>query len=683
MINPEPTTTSNDENASEPSRSTRAIIYARLSRDSETGLSIPAQIREGKEYAKKLGFNDVTVVIEEKPVSASVPFADRDGGCKVVKLIASGNYGQLIIRERSRATRDLEDSIRFRHLLVENEVTLHTADGPVALASPANRFTENVAASFDQYEKEICSDRQRKAKKQKASMGQHVGGPPPFGYQSQTTFAKQLRDQGADAEVALGEAQTRYPLKGHLYPSDAEAPIVKKVFSLYIDERLGCRAIAKTLNQLGCFRRSGLRWCPDKIRRIINDPVVAGYIPFDEVRYARGGTGPATPKHLQHRYPGKHEPIVTPKIWEQVQAIKNGNRCKVTGVGDASASNQKYPLSGVLRCRCGSAMKAVGSNGHRYLVCYKRRDYGTDDIGGCDGPRVDMKKAEVAFWGSLHDLLGSPELVDAILGAAASLIEGRSEQEDQGPTAHQQLAKIVTDIERWFERHDVAKTDVEREIAHSRLVSLTERKKELQSLASDERAVPPSASLLLTRDEVERYMGTLGEAIERSKDKGCGLVQLLAEHHALRVELLDDQTLLISMRFRPPGSDDDEAASVAVPLETVATLPKGEIDRWIDEHQGQHNCAICGESVEVLRRHYWHGIPQHHHKCWASQLTAKRSNPEPDRYYNGTQVASLFGVGSSTVGRWTRSGKLPEPTKVSGVNLYAKDAIDGLLGGSK
>lgn len=660
-------------------REQRAIIYTRLSRDSETGLSIAAQEREAREYAQRQGILEVEVVTEQESISAKVPFRNRKGGEKAVQLITSGRFAHVITRERSRATRDLQDSIWFRDLLANHNVTLHTSDGPVSLESPANRLAENVTASVDQYEREVCGDRIRRAKRQKALQGQHTGGPPPFGYTSQSAFAKTLRDGGMEPNEALQRAQTRYPLKGHLVIDQAEARIVLEIFDLYVNRRIGCRQIAIILNNSGRRRRSGLPWCPDKVRRVINDPTVAGFIPFDEEKFARGGAGQATPKHLQHLYPGQHEAIITPELWHQAQDIKLSNTCKQTGLGNAGPTNRRYALSGLVRCRCGGKMKAVGDAQHHYLVCYHRRDYGTEDIGGCSEPRIEMAKAETAFWEVLQDMLCSSELVDKIQQAAVRLVQAREESDRDGPSLQQQMAKIVIDIDKWYERHDAATVEVEQDVAYQRIIALTQRKQELENQIKQESTKPPLEPVTLSREEIEKYLQGLGKAALGSKDRGCGLVRLLVEYHGLEVSLLDSRQLRVVLRFRPPGANDDEASEAHVPVDLVATLAKGEVDRWLELNRGRHVCTICGGLIRVTRQHYWRGIPRHHHRCWASQLTAKRSNPAPNQFYNATEIALLFGVGRTTVGRWIKSQKITPVEKKSGVLLFDKETIEALL----
>ena len=306
-------------------------------------------------------------------------------------------------------------------------------------------------------------------------------------------------------------------------------------------------------------------------------------------------------------------------------------------------------------------MKAASvSQEGRYgqYCCYRRRDYGNTEL-GCDGPRIAIDKADEAVLNSIVELLQEDGLVDRLYDCVRRLLEDRNKATLDEPTPEDKLRRVISDIDAWFARHDATDVKCEKEAAWNRIRQLSEQKAELERQVSlQQKAAKPEPELLVTREQVADYLSNLADELMESRDRGNRLIRLLCDFHGLEVSIIDAESIRVSMQLHAPGTDESDLKSICVPVEVTTALPKGTVDAWIEQHQGQHHCAICGEQIEILRRHYWHGIPKNHHKCWASQLTAKRSNPDPEKYYNGRQVAELFGVGQSTVGRWTKSGQV-------------------------
>ena len=268
------------------------IIYVRLSREQSIakGLSIPAQIREGNEYAERNGYENVLVLTEEEATPGKTPFEKRKAGAELLQLIHEGKVKRLVVRDLDRLMRDLKLWTEIREAILEHDVELHTFSGQVRLDTAANRFVANIAASYSELESSQGSERVRRSKKQLAVSGRHLGGPPPYGYVTQASYAKSLSDCGIQPDEARRKSELSFSRRGFLYKDEKEAMVILKIFEMYLGG-MGCRQICNKLNEEGYHRRSGKPWHPDKVRRVINDPVLCGMIPHDEEHYARGGRG--------------------------------------------------------------------------------------------------------------------------------------------------------------------------------------------------------------------------------------------------------------------------------------------------------------------------------------------------------------------------------------------------------
>lgn len=661
----------------EPLRARITAIYIRLTREEsrKKGLSASAQREEGLEYAKNAGLAPVEIFEEPVGVGGDKPFVLRTSARELVAQITEGRISDIIVRDIDRLTRDVLLWLELARLCEEHDTRIHTFSGPLPTSSPSDRLSTTVRAAVAQHEREQVADRVRRVKRQLAKQGRPVGGPPPFGYTSQARHRRELIEAGVPEDQARIEAEAKYKHTGQLYVNRAEAKVVRLIFRLYASKRLGCRQIANDLNRRGVRRRTGKMWHPDKVRRVINDPTVAGFIPFDQVRYDRG-KGPRAPKCDQTLYKGQHKAIIDEAIWRKAQRIKQQNRSKVNGRGNASVANRRYALSGVLECRCGARMKTASKNGdYAYYACRSRLQYGPEAEGGCDAPRIAIRRADEALWSTLSRVFSDPVTVGRVRDAAVRLQAERS-KDDEDVDPEQDLRRITTSIDVWYDRHDAATDDMQKEAAWHRILELKARQKQLRKqIEAAEAAVPRQ---LITLESVEEWLTNLCRAMPKSKDNGKLVIEALIEHHDLRVRLVDAETMRITLVLHPPGSDRNTTAEFSVPVDTEVPLPKGVIDAWIDEHKGQLKCGICGAPIPILRRHYWVGLPTYHHKCWASQLTRRRTNPNPLRYVNGRQAAEMLGISRTQLGRWIKRGVVTPVERRSNVLLFDKKTVETL-----
>jgi site-specific DNA recombinase len=655
--------------------------YVRLTRDeSLKGLSAAAQKENIADYVRRAGLPGLQVYEEPRAVGGDVPFEQRAAGRRLVDDIQAGRVGAIVVRDMDRLTRNLALWDWLRQLCWDHAVEIHTLSGPLALKSPSDKFAGRVRAAAAELEKDQVGDRVCRVKRAIAQHGRHVGGPPPFGYTSQARRRADLRAGGLGEEEASLRSQTELPQRGHLYVDEAEAKVVRLVFEWYVHKRWGCRRISNELNRRGHRRRTGLLWCTEKVRRIINDPTVAGFIPYDE-HFFEAQRGRRTPKCRQSLNPGKHEPIVPEALWRRAQEIKASNVCDHLGKGKGAYVNRRYALGGVLRCSCGAPMAAKGARADKafgYYVCCKRKYRGRDAIGGCPFPQLNTDAVHHAFWAGLSRLIASDDLVDRVHAAAVRLGEARERERAETSDSARTLQKLEADLSLWYRRHDAARSEAEQEAAWTRIVELTERVRQLRGRGIVEPAARPRLEPV-TRERVARYLKSLGALVGQTEDAGKAFVRSLAEHHGLVVTALEAKRLSISLRLRPPGAEG-AAETFAVLLEGDARLPSDRVTDWVEENQAKAPpCACgCGRPVQIYRRHYWKGLPEFRSECRHKGMGRKRKRIA-EGYYTGEDIAKLLGIGRTTVNRWIKSGRLPKPIRsISGMLLFDRPPIDRL-----
>ena len=655
-----------------------AAGYIRLTREESiiTGLSVPAQ-RDGIDnYVQQRGLAHFVMYLEERAVGADVPFEKRQAGRRLIADVRAGRVSHIICRDVDRLSRDTALWLKFVELCCEHGVTIHTFSGPLALKSPSDRFASTVRAAAAQLEKDQVADRVKRAKRELAKQGKHPGGPPPFGYTSRSRRAAELVAAGLPPDRAKTQAETEMP-RG-LIVDAKESEVVRLIFHLYADRLRGCRWIANELNRLGHRRRSGRPWHADKVRRIINDPTLTGMVAYDE-KHFEAGYGKRTPRYQQLLHQGKHEQIIPMELWNRGQKIKARNRPTI----EVPVVSRNTPLTGVVRCQCGAPMttrSAGKGKGYFYYVCTKQKYYGRDGVGGCSSSRINSDRLHAGFWAKVTEMVCSDEVAEQVYQMTQRLM-GRQREAAEAGTLAADLAKVERDIELWYARHDEAGGDAEKDAAWRRIVQLAEKEKGLrQRLRDQEGHTKPGRPL--TRDQVREHLRGIKALVAKSDDRGRALVLSLVEHHGLRLQMVNEKALAITMSLLPPNESTER-----VELQATVTIPTGnKVDAWLAEHQARELfCACgCGRRLKVRRMHYWRGLPIFHGDCRHNGMKGKRAALVGDKHMNGDQMARYLGISPTTVSRWARNGKLPKPEpSISGMLLFNKAEVLGMFPDSR
>lgn len=225
-------------------------------------------------------------------------------------------------------------------------VILRSATEPFDTGSPAGRMMLQMLGVFAEFEHATIVDRITAGIERRAREGRWYSGRPPFGYT--------LKD-------------------GQLAPDPITAPTVRRIYQLYIADRLGTIAIA---HQLRAEHAPGpsAGWGHPAVHRALTNTTYLGRIRWRDQDFI-----------------STHEPLIEQSTFDQAQAI-------LTERGeDASrrrGNRSDFLLSGVVRCgHCGRAyigMSARGKGGlYHYYACTARQKYGPK---ACQGQRISREK---------------------------------------------------------------------------------------------------------------------------------------------------------------------------------------------------------------------------------------------------------------------------------------------------
>ena len=258
---------------------------------------------------------------------------------EIRQRIQTHDIQAVVVAELDRLTRDMVSTLLFVEDLRQWGVRLVAVkDGLDGVTDPMSEMRMMFLGMFAHHFRHQLSTKVRGGLTERWRAGK-AHGRRPYGYQ-------------------IDDA-------GHLVPDPHEAPIVRQIFTWY-HQGVGLRGICQRLDQHGIPSMLGGHWDPRTIKRMLENPVYRGDLPFQRVRITRTRDGqrvrhPTTPQIR----PQTHDPLIDPAVWDAVQTLRQQRR----HLGP-SAQFSPYPASGLIVCgQCGHKM------GHHVRDTYVCRAY--------------------------------------------------------------------------------------------------------------------------------------------------------------------------------------------------------------------------------------------------------------------------------------------------------------------
>ena len=312
----------------------RCAVYTRVSTDErldQSFNSIDAQKEAGQAF----------VASQRAEGWILVPDAYDDGGFsggnierpalkRLLADIQAGKVDVIVVYKIDRLTRSLSDFAKMVEVFDQHGVSFSAVTQQINSATSMGRLMLNVLLSFAQFEREVTGERIRDKISASKKKGMWMGGFPPLGYH----------------------------VKDHLLiVNEAEAVTVQRIFQRFADCRSSTavgRELAldgvttKAWTTLGGNVRAGAPMNKQYIYKVLRNPVYVGAISHKGIVHA-----------------GQHEPIISRKLWEQVQAILAEDAKARMG---ATQTSRKFDalLRGLL----------FGANGEKYHVTFSQKASG-------------------------------------------------------------------------------------------------------------------------------------------------------------------------------------------------------------------------------------------------------------------------------------------------------------------
>jgi DNA invertase Pin-like site-specific DNA recombinase len=356
----------------------RCAIYTRKS--SEEGLeqsfnSLDAQREACAAYIvsqKAEGWKALPALYDDGGFSGGS--MERPGLKRLMADIAARRIDVVVVYKIDRLTRSLADFARMVELFEQHSVSFVSVTQAFSTTTSMGRLTLNVLLSFAQFEREVTGERIRDKIAASKKKGLWMGGTIPLGYD--------LPDPG-----------TRV-----LRINPVEASLVRGIFSRYLDlgsvhalerELAGQGIQTKRTARKDGSTRGGVPFSRGALFHLLRNRLYLGEIP-----------------HRDQSYPGQHDAIVSPEVFDAVQAKLNAQsrRAKPSQNNGAAAS----PLTGRIFDADGQPMSPTFAHGqhgklYRYYVSARLQQGHRRPKDDPDPRRVSARLLEEVLTRGLND----------------------------------------------------------------------------------------------------------------------------------------------------------------------------------------------------------------------------------------------------------------------------------------
>ncbi|WP_436326359.1 recombinase family protein [Brevibacterium sp. FAM 27836] len=322
-----------------------AVSYLRVSTreqaergGTDEGFSIPAQREANQRKADELG---ARIVHEFVDAGESARSADRDGLKEMLAFIAATRVTFCIVHKLDRLARNRADDVKIHEALLAAGVTLVSATESID-QTPSGMLVHGIMSSIAEFYSRNLATEVSKGLSQKIAQG----GTPmraPIGYLN----VRRTDDNGREVRTVEVDPE--------------RAPLIRWAFEHYAEGETSVTGLLRDLTARGLVtvptpKRPSKALGKNTLYKLLTNPYYAGVI-----RY-KGAL-----------YPGAHEPIVEPALFDQVQSLLRARTAKQT-----RHVQHAHHLKGLLHCgTCGSRMLldfATNPRGttYAYFVCSGR-----------------------------------------------------------------------------------------------------------------------------------------------------------------------------------------------------------------------------------------------------------------------------------------------------------------------
>ena len=360
------------------STQSRVALYARVSSQEQAveGVSIEAQISALHSYAQSQGWEIAGEYIDAGYGGGT---DDRPNLKRLLLDARRDNFGIIAVAKLDRFSRNLRLLLNNLYELEQLGIKFVATQESLDTATPYGKFAMQLMGVIAEFERGRIGERMRDSRRYLTAQGKWAGGRALYGYRWLS---------GEERWETVPE----------------EVKVIRYIYELYLEEKLGMLPIYIRLNEEGYRTRAGALWNYVSVHRVLTHPGYKG----------------------QHQLGIDMPVIIDEAIWQKAQQKREQARSVRSNI------KKGWLLQGMCVCgKCGHLLKCRENRrtGERYYVCRGRYKESHPDGGKrCDTRWINAKWLEKAVWDKVKGVLNNPDELAQCVNNAMSRLQEKKEQ---------------------------------------------------------------------------------------------------------------------------------------------------------------------------------------------------------------------------------------------------------------
>ena len=367
----------------------RVTFYARVSTDQDEQInSLENQVQYYTELIQsKPNWRFVPGYVDEGISGGSTK--KRDNFNRMIRDAKAGMFDFIITKEISRFSRSTLDSIKYTQELLDYNVGVFFQNDNINTLDTDSEFRLVIMAGVAQDEIRKLSERLKFGFRQAIKNGHVLGNDKLYGYDKKDCV---------------------------LTANEEEAEIIRIIFDLYGNQRLGTRTISKRLMELGYTSREGNAFNTLTIRHILENPKYKGWYcgnKSQSVDY-RTKRNVLLDESEWVTYPDPSIPaIVSEELWNRANALYKRRREEMKSHSSGISFHNRYPYSAKIYC------EEHGTTFHRQVIQTKKgqqevwqcKVYRSHGRAACSAPQIRSSDLDVILSDIFKELVRDKEKI--------------------------------------------------------------------------------------------------------------------------------------------------------------------------------------------------------------------------------------------------------------------------------
>ena len=372
----------------------RVTFYARVSTDQDEQInSLENQVQYYTELIQsKPNWKFVPGYVDEGISGGSTK--KRDNFNRMIRDAKAGMFDFIITKEISRFSRSTLDSIKYTQELLDYNVGVFFQNDNINTLDTDSEFRLVIMAGVAQDEIRKLSERLKFGFRQAIKNGHVLGNDKLYGYDKK------------DCVLTVNEE---------------EAEIIRIIFDLYGNQRLGTRTISKRLMELGYTSREGNAFNTLTIRHILENPKYKGWYcgnKSQSVDY-RTKRNVLLDESEWVTYPDPSIPAIVPEeLWNRANVLYKRRREEMKSHSSGISFHNRYPYSAKIYC------EEHGTTFHRQVIQTKKgqqevwqcKVYRSHGSAACSAPQIRSSDLDVILSDIFKELVRDKEkIIDSLV----------------------------------------------------------------------------------------------------------------------------------------------------------------------------------------------------------------------------------------------------------------------------